>query len=396
MLYSHSIGFLSAALVTLGAASQTATAACIAPGTWARPADHAVVELAPDRLFGELGRRRVVLLGEVHDDADHHRWQLQTIAALYAHHPKLVLGFEMFPRRVQPVLDDWVAGRLTQEEFLKRSEWRTVWGHAADLYMPMFEFARMNRIAMVALNVDRKLTRQVGEKGWARIPLEEREAVSDPAPAPAEYLDELYQSYMQHNTADKPAPSGKNLDDPAFRRFVDGMLLWDRAMAQGLAERIKQNDAVLAIGIMGLGHLEGGYGVPRQLADLGVSDAAVLLPWETSPDCSEMDPRLATALFGLDQRDKDAQQERPRLGVMLDTAERGVRVQKVIEGSIAQQAGLRTDDIIETIASRPAATPDDVISAVVQQAPGTWLPMVVRRGTQTIEIVARFPPRSAK
>jgi len=382
----------AAACLALALAAHSLHAVCVAPGTWAKPADRSVASVAPERLFTELARRRVVLLGEVHDDADHHRWQLQTIAALYAHHPKLVLGFEMFPRRVQKVLDEWVAGKLTQEEFLKRSEWRTVWGHAAELYVPMFEFARMNRIPMLALNVDRKLTRQVSEKGWPQVPPAEREGVSDPAPAPAEYLDALYRSYKQHGPPEQ-SPGAKNLDDPAFRRFVDSMLLWDRAMAQRLAEAARQDDSVLVIGIMGLGHLENGYGVSRQLADLSVGDAAVLLPSE-APDCTEIQPRTASALFGIEPRERREQTERPGLGVMLDTAEHGVRVQKVIEGSIAQQAGLRAEDIIESVASRPASAPDDVIAAVVRQAPGTWLPMVVRRGAQTIEIVARFPPRS--
>jgi len=66
----------------------------------------------------------------------------------------------------------------------------------------------------------------------------------------------------------------------------------------------------------------------------------------------------------------------------------------VVEGSIAQRAGLQEQDIIETIAGERAATVDDVIAAVARQAPGTWLPISIRRGGQTLEIVARFPPRS--
>jgi uncharacterized iron-regulated protein len=46
-----------------------------------------------------LAKRGVVLLGETHDQAEHHRWQLNTIAELFSHRPDMVLGFEMFPRR---------------------------------------------------------------------------------------------------------------------------------------------------------------------------------------------------------------------------------------------------------------------------------------------------------
>ena len=42
---------------------------------------------------------------------------------------------------MQGVLDDWVAGKLTAEAFLKASEWRRVWGYDAALYMPLFELS---------------------------------------------------------------------------------------------------------------------------------------------------------------------------------------------------------------------------------------------------------------
>ena len=66
----------------------------------------------------------------------------------------MVIGFEMFPRRVQPALDRWVAGELTEAEFLQQAEWGKVWSMPAELYLPLFHFARMNRIPMLALNID--------------------------------------------------------------------------------------------------------------------------------------------------------------------------------------------------------------------------------------------------
>ena len=38
-----------------------------------------------------------------------------------------MIGFEAFPRRVQPVLERWVAGQLSESEFLAQSDWRNVW-----------------------------------------------------------------------------------------------------------------------------------------------------------------------------------------------------------------------------------------------------------------------------
>jgi S1-C subfamily serine protease len=66
---------------------------------------------------------------------------------------------------------------------------------------------------------------------------------------------------------------------------------------------------------------------------------------------------------------------------------------KVVDGSIAQTAGLQPEDIIAAIAGERVSSVDDIVSAVARQAPGTWLPISIRRAEQALDIVARFPPR---
>ncbi len=373
--------------------------ACVGPGQWAVPKqDGTAIQLA-DTLLAGLARQQVVLLGETHDDPEHHRWQLYTIAGLYALRPDMVLGFEMFPRRVQPVLDDWVAGRLSDAELLARAEWREFWGYDAALYLPIFQFARMYRIPMLALNVERSLVSRVGDKGWEAIPAAEREGVTNPAAATREYAVRLYASYLDHRTLEghgssQPKEPGEgDLADPAFRRFVEAMQVWDRAMAQGIAERLRGGKPPLVVAIMGSGHLRDGYGVPQQLRDLGVTRLAVALPWGPSDGCADLRPGVADAVFGVEERPQPSRADRPRLGISIDSAAGGVLVRSVVPGSIAEAAGIRAEDVIVGIAGESASAPVDVINAVQRQAPGTWLPITVKRGEETLEIVARFPPK---
>src|SRR5262245_6964323 len=117
------------ALLTLHGGLTQAQNACLAPGDWGALSPSGVEALRPDAVIAELARKPVVLLGERHDSAEHHRWQLHTLAALHALHPRLVLGMEMFPRRAQKVLDEWSAGKLTEDELLARTDWSQVWGH---------------------------------------------------------------------------------------------------------------------------------------------------------------------------------------------------------------------------------------------------------------------------
>jgi uncharacterized iron-regulated protein len=392
-------GLVLAACGATVAAVKVPPQACVPPGQWVRLEPSGPRQEAVDATLTWLAQQQVVLLGETHDDVEHHRWQLHTIAALHALRPRMVLGFEMLPRRAQPVLDDWVAGRLTDQEFLRRTEWERVWGYDAGLYLPIFHFARMQRIPMIALNVDRDLTRRVGERGWASVPAKEREGISDPAPASREYLAWLYPSYRSHQPHGAPPsaeagapPTEEELNAPAFRRFVEAQLVWDRAMAQALAERLRRDPGVLLVAIMGSGHVRHGFGVPRQLHDLGVTAAATALPWDATDRCDGLTTGLADAVFGVTPRPEPPAPPQPRLGIVFDRVQEGVVVKQVLAGSVAEAAGLKPGDLITQMAGVAVADTTGIVALVRRLAPGTWLPIQVRRGVETLEIVAKFPP----
>jgi uncharacterized iron-regulated protein len=396
---------------TPAAPAEDTGTACSAPGSWIDVA----TGTAYDRrvLYSDLARSHsVVLLGERHDNADHHRWQLHTLAALHGRVEKMVIGFEAFPRRLQPVLDKWIEGELSAQDFLKQAEWSKVWGYNTDFYMPMFEFARIHRIPMVAMNVERKLVSDVGEKGWAAVPAEEREGLSDPAPASADYerhLARVFESQghirggaMEHGHNPHHDATGEDaekalediLHDPAFRRFVEAQLTWDRAMAEALAAARRKFPGATVAGILGTGHVEDGYGVPHQLKDLGIADAAVLLPVEAGSDCQDVvGTGYADVVFALPPSVGAPSTDRPRLGILVADGEHGVRIAEVTANSVAESTDLRQDDEIVAAAGLDTKTTGDLIEIVSRQAPGTWLPLRVWRDGQEIDMVAKFPPR---
>ena len=341
-------------------------------------------------------RQDVVLLGEQHDNEDHHRWQLQMLSALHAQRPQMVIGFEMFPRRVQPVLDEWVAGRLTVQQFLRKVEWDQTWTYPAQLYLPLFEFARLNGIPMRALNVDKQFTRTVAEKGWAGVPEGAREGIGRPVPASPEYVAFLRGVYQTHVDQSIGRSHGKGTaSDAGFRNFVDSQLTWDRAMAEALAREVGQDgrsESTLVVGIMGSGHIRFGHGVPHQLSALGVGRVASLLPVALAGECRQLEPGFATAVFTLPDKVVPPR-EPPRLGVTLEDGAGGPRISAVNAGSLAEETGLRVGDRIVEMAGRPVVDSSEAIAAIRRQPPGTWLPMRLARGDTELDLVVRFPPR---
>jgi uncharacterized iron-regulated protein len=351
-------------------------------GQWLKPGDEAASPYAAAALLDQLTGQKVVLLGETHDRVDDHRWQLDVLTALHARRKNIAIGFEMFPRRLQPVLDRWVAGELSEDDFLEQAEWKKVWGYSADFYLPLFRFAREHRLPMLALNVDRKLVQQVSAKGWDAVPESERQGVSRPAAPGEAYRTALKAVFDSHADLQK--------DTARFDYFVDAQALWDRAMAEGIATHLQRRPQDLVVGMLGAGHIHNGHGVPHQLKSLGVMQQTSLMTWPTDHSCKALTAGLADAVFVIPPQPQTSGPP-PRLGVRLNMAGSDLLIEGVMEGSLAEQTGLKAGDVVVQAAGRKPGDVQELIRVVQRQPAGTWLPLQIRRGAETLEVVVRFP-----
>ncbi|MDH3326569.1 MAG: ChaN family lipoprotein [Gammaproteobacteria bacterium] len=408
-----SIMFFSYSFVAFAepvAATEDIDKQCVPIGQWktSKGTSHSNKEI-----LHSLSKTRVVLLGEDHDNPEHHRWQLHTIVELYALEPKLALGFEAFPRSAQKYLDQFVAGELSEKEFLDVVDWDKIWRFNKDFYMPMFHFARMNKIPMYALNVNRSLVSSVSQKGWENIPEKDRDGISDPADASAEYLEMLAGVFAQHmpkhahkqnadtKKEEPAAPTALNeseikkiLFNPSFRRFAQGQQLWDRAMAEIFYKASKKDKAPLVVGVLGAGHIMGGYGVPHQLDAMGLTNVKTLMAWDGTLECDQLKDGAVDLAFGIgvaSDEEKNAD-DHPRLGVYLEN-DGGVVVTRIVPGSVSETTGFKVADKITVIAGKPVAKVTDVVRAVKATAFGTWLPMTIVRDDKSFDLVAKFPAK---
>jgi uncharacterized iron-regulated protein len=399
-----------AALLSIGLCASPSRAqsnsACATYGNWIDGTSGNIID-AKELTRDLAANRAVVLLGESHTSPEHHFWQAQIVAALRDRTDNMVLGFESFPRRLQGVLDDWVAGKLSAEQFLNAVEWRRVWGYDSALYMPLFQFARLNRIPMVALNVERSLVSRVGREGWAAVPQDAREGLTDPAPASEGYLHDLAAVAAMKRTMSPgggdsqstpaepdDAAIAEAMKQPEFKRFVEAQQTWDRAFAQGIADAGHKYPNATIVAVLGSGHVAFGYGAAHQLKDLGVTSVTSLIPVSVDTACTRVGKSFANAMFTLPPGGDEAPTvERPRLGVELVQGEGAPRVNRVVGNSVAEAAGLKAGDHVVRAAGVEMRSPDDLVDVVGRQAPGTWLPLSVRRDGQEIEVVAKFPAR---
>jgi uncharacterized iron-regulated protein len=96
---------------------------------------------------------QVIFLGEQHHAPDAHEAERVLLAGLAGMDRKIVLALEMFERDVQPVLNKYLKGKISEDEFLKQSR---PWPNYQTDYRPLIELAKSRGIPVIAANVPRR------------------------------------------------------------------------------------------------------------------------------------------------------------------------------------------------------------------------------------------------
>jgi len=355
-------------------------------------------EISGTVLLEDLKKRPVIMLGESHSDAEHHMWQLHTLSALYGQNQNMVIGFESFNRAQQPILDRWTKGELSRNKFLELTRWDKIWGYDSNHYMPLFHFARMNRVPMLALNIERSLIQKVSRFGWNSIPKDQRQGISTPLPPSKSYTNFLTDSFSMHSNIDAKNLRPKKVNTKKLSRFIEAQTIWDRAMAEAIAKARRSSSNPQVVVIVGSGHLKYGYGIPHQLANLGIKNGVVLLPWNKELSCTELKNSkgtpIAHAIFGVDRLIEKEKHYRPLLGVQVRIAGKKLVITEIAEGSVAELARLQKNDIIVSAAGTKISEFGELIAIIKKQVPGTYLPLRVIRDGIEIDVIAKFPTLS--
>jgi uncharacterized iron-regulated protein len=192
-----------------------------------------------EAMLAEIAKVEVAFVGEQHDDPATHRIERAILEGLARRRGSIVVALEMFERDVQASLNDYLAGRLSEEEFLKVSR---PWPRYATDYRPLVEFARAHGWRVIAANVPRRIASQVSKQGLdaARsLPESDRKLA---AAEPACPFDDYFKRFAEvmskgHPGADsKPADKQKEDEQRAMiERFYYAQCVKDETMAESIA-----------------------------------------------------------------------------------------------------------------------------------------------------------------
>jgi hypothetical protein len=107
-----------------------------------------------EELLKQCVRSDIVLLGDYHTFAQSQKAALRLLRELANWESPLALGLEMVPTTRQAELDEFMAGKLGEKEFLERIDYDANWGFPWENFKPILAFAREHQIPVIALNFE--------------------------------------------------------------------------------------------------------------------------------------------------------------------------------------------------------------------------------------------------
>ncbi len=244
----------------------------ILAGATGHAGEQAVLDLATgqrvglDEILPRILKARVVVVGEKHATESHHRAQMRVIQALDQAGARVAVGLEMFRRDSQTELDRWVGGQISPEDF--QAVFADNWGFPRAPYRSVFDYARTNRIPLIALNIPREITRQVARDGYQSLSEAQRGQIGNVTCD----VDEAYMDFI------RGAHGAHGHGQMNFTYFCEAQMLWDAAMAARTVEVLKADPKTVVVVLTGVGHARRGA-IPRQIAQRSeAASVLVLLP----------------------------------------------------------------------------------------------------------------------
>lgn len=245
--------FLSLSLITL------ALTACASPGT--TPSASATSSAAPT----SKAEPAFVLLGELHDNPEHHRARAEQLKRLIAEEPRTVVVFEQMPRTQDEALavarreqPGDVDAAVTAGQF-DRKAWR--W----PLHEPLFDAVVHSPAMLRGGNLDRDQVRRIVREGDAAWPADLL-TLRDRTPWTDAQQNTLRQDIQEGHCGAMP--------ESMLPGMVQAQRARDAAMAQAMLQAREQG-AKRVVLIAGNGHVRRDVAVPVYLRAAGVTASEI-------------------------------------------------------------------------------------------------------------------------
>ena len=297
----------------------------------------------------------VILVGEQHNDAVAHQVELALVSDAAGMASPTGVSMEMLERNEQEIVDAYLAGDISQKEFVKRTG-SANWGARGkwnDWYQPIVDAARAAGVPLIAANSPRKYVREARVEGfgvlWAHPPVERKWYFIPRRILTGSYARRFMQIMSHHSKParpSKPKPKPKPATRPAKTRpakcpattkpakcpvltrrpmrrpkldpntFFRAQLVWDATMAGSIAQGL-DNGLSRVIHLVGQFHTDFDGGTVQYLLDRK-PDLKILTISLQNAFATELRPgdkkRADVVIYTLAKPPKDKKTDSPKSG----------------------------------------------------------------------------------
>ncbi len=232
--------------------------------------------LSFDQLQQELIKARVIFVGEVHDDPEHHLVQTQVLLALLRIIPYVHVGVEYLDIMSQKAADDFVAERISEDTFLQEGDWEKNWGYPFHLYRSIFQAVRWKARGLAALNAPRQIVSKVGRSGIKSLDAGERRLIA----SDIDLGNDSHRRYLE--TIFNRHPS---FHPGRFDYFYEAQCVWEETMAERAADHLKGKPGIMVV-FCGNGHIAHRFGIPERLGRRAEGEILTIFPFRMSEGAS--------------------------------------------------------------------------------------------------------------
>ena len=239
-------------------------------------------DLNAAQLAQRLQKYDIVFFGEFHDQGEIHQSEIDLLQAMHKlKGAKLALSMEMFEADNQDKLDKFLAGALSEEDFLATAR---PWPNYRTDYAPLVNFAKEQNMPVVAANVPRFLAAHVAKNNASTAGVEAR--YQQWLPKHTYALEGAYKDkfYAQMNSPEAPM----KMPPARLAAVYAAQCLKDDKMAESIAAFSDAHQKMQVLHINGCFHSDGHLGTAQKLEALRPKlKVAVITPLERKQKSTE-------------------------------------------------------------------------------------------------------------
>ncbi len=288
-----------------------------------------------------LAQQKIVYVAERHERLTDHLAQYYILETMYQQNPELVIGLEWFQAPFQKTLDNYIAGRLSEKELLRQSQYYTRWNYDYRMMRSIMQFAKNKRLPLIALNTDSAITQKIKKNGLSSLNKKELAHIPTTIRPPTKaYRRKLINIFKQksENTA-----------------FLSNLLtiqrISDQTMAKNIVGALKKYPKKRILVFAGIGRIESRFGISGEVDHL-TTQPSLTLSVISHPKGKQPQHKKGHSLDVTDYIMYAPQRSLPKpgkLGVLIHEDARGITVKQLSNKEAAYKQGIRKGDRIKRI-----------------------------------------------